>query len=245
MATINQGTDDTCVFLIDDHPAVREAVRDTIEVEENVTVCGEAATSDEAFRQIGDRTPDVSIVDISLADAHGLDLIQNVDGQYPDVESVVFSQYSEEAYAERAIRAGASGYVMKSEPPEQIVEAIRSVEEGELYLSQRMSSRLLNKVAAGHASDSGPVTDDLTDREMAVVQMLGQGYSVQDIQDRLNLARKTIETYRRQAKEKLGFDNVSELLQYAVKWHHTQGPGQETIAPPSPPSEEETSLGKS
>lgn len=238
MSAPTRTTDVTSVFLIDDHPAVREAVRDTIEMEDDVTVCGEAATSDEAFRQIEELSPDVAIVDISLTDAHGLDLIQNMAAQYPDVESVVFSKYNERVYAERAIRAGASGYVMKSKPTDHILKAIRSVENGELYLSQSMASRLLNKVATGRDADSEVATDALTDREMAVFQMLGQGYSVDEIKERLNLARKTIESYRRRAKEKLELDDVSKLLQYAVKWTHTQGPGEKTIPVPAVSSEE-------
>ena len=238
MSTSTKTNDETTVFLTDDHPAVRAAVRDTIAVEEDVTVCGEAPTADESFRKIEARAPDVAIVDISLTDAHGLDLVQNVEAQHPDVESIVFSKYNERVYAERAIRAGASGYVMKSEPTNHIVKAIRAVEVGELYLSQHMASRLLNKVASGQATDSTSPTDDLTDREMAVFQMLGQGHSVEDIKDRLNLARKTIETYRRRAKEKLGFEKVSGLLQYAVKWTHSQGPGEERTAVPAASSEE-------
>jgi DNA-binding NarL/FixJ family response regulator len=136
---------------------------------------------------------------------------------------VVFSMYDEDVYAERAIRAGASGYLMKSEPTENIVEAVRSAHEGEVYLSRKMSSRILNKVAMGQSSEPCFAIDELTDREMAVFQMLGQGYSVQEIQDRLSLSRKTIETYRRRAKEKLGYDTVSELLQYAVQWTYGQG----------------------
>jgi DNA-binding NarL/FixJ family response regulator len=207
-------------------------------LEEGLSVCGEAATADEAFQQIEAQRPDVAIIDISLTDAHGLALIQNVEAQYPDVESIVFSKYNERVYAERAIRAGASGYVMKGKPTNHIVKAIRRVNEGELYLSTRMAARLLNKAATGQASDSSPATDVLTDREMEVFQMLGQGYSVEEIQHRVSLARKTIETYRRRAKEKLGFETVSELLQYAVKWTHTQGPGKETISAPTESSAE-------
>jgi DNA-binding NarL/FixJ family response regulator len=165
----------------------------------------------------------VAIVDISLNDAHGLDLVQNVRAQYPEVRVVVFSMYDENVYAERAIRAGAAGYLMKSEPTKNIVEAIRSAHEGEVYLSRKMSSRILNKVAMGRTAEPSFAIDELTDREMAVFQMLGQGYSVQEIQDRLSLSRKTIETYRRRAKEKLGFETVSELLQYAVQWTYGQG----------------------
>jgi DNA-binding NarL/FixJ family response regulator len=112
---------------------------------------------------------------------------------------------------------------MKSEPTERVVEAIRAAHDGELYLSREMSSRILNKVAMGRTSKASSPLDELTDREMSVFQMLGQGYNVEEIQDRLSLARKTIETYRRQAKEKLGFDSVPELLQYAVQWTYGQG----------------------
>lgn len=211
------------VYMVDDHPAIREAIRDTIESTMDIEICGESSSSGEAFRMIEDLKPDVAIVDISLKDAHGLDLVQNVRAQYPEVRMIVFSMYEENVYAERAIRAGASGYLMKSEPTKNIVEAIRSAHEGEVYLSRKMSSRILNKVAMGRTSEPSFAIDELTDREMAVFQMLGQGYSVQEIQDRLSLSRKTIETYRRRAKEKLGFDTVSELLQYAVQWTYGQG----------------------
>lgn len=223
MSTNDRSTDHIRVYMVDDHPAIREAIRDTIEGTIDMEICGESSTSDEAFRDIEEMEPDVAIVDISLNDAHGLDLVQNVRAQYPEVRIIVFSMYDENVYAERAIRAGAAGYLMKSEPTKNIVEAIRSANDGEVYLSQKMSSRILNKVAMGRTSEPSFAIDELTDREMAVFQMLGQGYSVQEIQDRLSLSRKTIETYRRRAKEKLGFDTVSELLQYAVQWTYGQG----------------------
>lgn len=234
----SRSNDHIHVFLVDDHPAIREAIRDTISGTMDMEICGEASTSDEAFRTIEKKRPDVAIIDISLNDAHGLDLVQNVRAQYPDVKMVVFSMYDENVYAERAIRAGASGFLMKSEPTKTIIEAIRSVDRGEVYLSRRMASRILNKVAMGRSAEPSFAIDDLTDREMAVFQMLGQGYSVQDIQERLNLSRKTIETYRRRAKEKLGFDTVSELLQYAVQWTYGQGThGRDADVPtPRPPA---------
>lgn len=226
------------VFLVDDHPAIREAVADTIDGTMDMTICGQASSSDEAFRMIEKLQPDVAIVDISLNDAHGLDLVQNVRAQHQDVKMIVFSMYDENVYAERAIRAGASGYLMKSEPTKSVIDAIRGVHRGEVYLSRRMASRILNKVAMGRSSEPSFAIDELTDREMAVFQMLGQGYSVQDIQERLSLSRKTIETYRRRAKEKLGFDTVSELLQYAVQWTYgqgTHGPESE-MQTPTPPA---------
>ena len=228
MTSPDRSTNHIRVFIVDDHPAIREAIRDTIEGTIDMEICGEASSSDDAFREIEELQPDVAIVDISLNDAHGLDLVQNVRSQHPEVRMVVFSMYDENVYAERAIRAGASGYLMKSEPTKNIVEAIRSVHDGEVYLSRRMASRILNKVAMGRSSEPSFAIDELTDREMAVFQMLGQGYSVQEIQDRLSLSRKTIETYRRRAKEKLGYDTVSELLQYAVQWTYSQGSSRVT-----------------
>lgn len=202
-----------------------------------MVVCGEAGSSDEAFHQIEELNPDVAIVDISLEDAHGLDLIQNLQAQFPAVDTVVFSKYDEEAYAERAIRAGASGYVMKSKSPGSVVDAIRSVRDGELYLSAHMSTKILNKVAdRSSTGQPEPAVDALTDRELAVFQMLGQGYGIETIKDRLNLARKTVETYRRQAKKKLGFDSMSDLLQYAVEWTHKQSTEQEPSVTTDPSS---------
>ena len=223
-------TDHIRVFLVDDHPAIREAIADTIDQTIDMDICGETSSADEAFHMVEEEKPDVAIVDISLDDGHGLDLVQNIRAQYPDVKMIVFSMYDENVYAERAIRAGASGYLMKSEPTQSMLKAIRRVNDGEVYLSRRMSSRILNKVAMGRSSSPSFPIDDLTDREMAVFQMLGQGYSIKDIQERLNLTRKTIETYRRRAKEKLGFDTVSELLQYAVQWTYGQGT-DDTVQP--------------
>jgi DNA-binding NarL/FixJ family response regulator len=236
-----KGSDRIRVLLVDDHPAIREAVADTINGTMDMEVCDEASSSDGAFRKVEKLEPDVAIVDISLEDAHGLDLVQNIRSQYPDVKMIVFSMYDENVYAERAIRAGASGYLMKAEPTKRLIEAIRSINRGEVYLSRRMASRILNKVAMGRTSEPNFAIDELTDREMAVFQMLGEGHSVQDIEDRLNLSRKTIETYRRRAKEKLGFDTVSELLQYAVQWTYGQGThGRDSEHPsPKPPAEKE------
>ncbi len=211
------------ILIVDDHPAVREALADTIEGKMDMDLVGQASSADEAFRMVEKLQPTVAVVDISLEDSHGLDLVQNIRAQHPDVQVVVFSMYDEGVYAERAIRAGASGYLMKSEPTQSVMEAIRNVHRGEVHLSRQMASHILNKVAMGRSSGPSFAIDELTDREMAVFQMLGEGFSVQEITDRLSLSRKTIETYRRRAKEKLGFDSVAELLQYAVQWTYSQG----------------------
>lgn len=229
MSSESRATDHIRVFLVDDHPAILEAIRDRIEETIDIEVCGEAGSSEKAFRQIEELEPDVAIVDISLEDAHGLDLVQNVRAQHPDIQVMVFSMYDEMVYAERAIRAGASGYLMKSEPTDDLIEAIRVVNDGEVFLSRNMASRILNKVARGESSEPSFPIDELTDRELAVFQMLGEGYSIEEIQDRLNLARKTIETYRRRAKEKLDFESVSKLLQYAVQWASAPGAGAKSL----------------
>ena len=211
------------VIIVDDHPAIREALANTISDSMDMALCGQASSADMAFKIAREMPPDVAVVDISLEDAHGLDLVQNLQAQYPHIQVVIFSMYDESVYAERAIRAGAAGYVMKSESTQNVAEAIRSVAQGEIYLSRRMASRILSKVTTGRSKKPGFAIDELTDREMAVFQMLGKGHSVEDIADRLNLSRKTIETYRRRAKEKLGFDGVTELLQYAIQWTYGQG----------------------
>jgi DNA-binding NarL/FixJ family response regulator len=208
----------TKVFIVDDHPAVREALTASINSKIDMRVTGESGTAKKALRQMERHEPDIVVVDISLEDAHGLDLVEEIRSRFSDIRVVVFSMYDESVYAERAIRAGASGYVMKSEPTENVVSAIQSVSEGDVYLSQRMSSRILSKVIRQQDYAFSSATEQLTDREMTVFQKLGQGESVRDIADELGLSRKTVETYRRRAKEKLGFDTVDELLQYAVQW---------------------------
>lgn len=230
--------DRTRVFVIDDHPAIREALATTINSKVDMRLIGESGSAHQALRQIERNVPDVVIVDISLDDAHGLDLVDEIRERFPNVRIIVFSMYDESVYAERAIRAGASGYIMKSEPTQNVVNAIQSVSDGEVYLSRRMSSRILSKVIRQQDYQLGSATEKLTDREMTVFRMLGEGHSVRDIAGDLDLSRKTIETYRRRAKEKLGFETVAELLQYAVQWAYGREDDQQERGhmPPQPPS---------
>jgi len=219
------------VLIVDDHPAIREALRSAIDSRVGMRVNGEAESAQRALELIARRRPDIAIIDISLSDAHGLDLIAAIRDAHPSVRMLVFSMYDEGVYAERAIRAGASGYLMKRESTERVTEAIQSINKGEVFLSRRMASRILSKVIRQDEYSLASATEDLTDREMAVFQMLGEGHSMRDIASELDLSRKTIETYRRRAKEKLGFDTVSELLQYAVQWSYGRGelnPGDES-----------------
>lgn len=211
------------VLVVDDHPAVRDALSEAIRSKLDLQLVGEVDSANAAFEALARERPDVAVVDVVLGDADGLDLVQNLRAQYPDLAVVIFSMYDETIYAERALRAGASGYLMKSAPTQEVIEGIRSVARGDIYLSRSMSSRMLSKLAGG-AKPAGPGVslDDLTDRELSVFQMMGQGYSVEKIAQRLNLSRKTVETYRRRAKEKMGFDTVTELLQFAIRWTYGQ-----------------------
>ena len=219
-------------FLVDDHPAILEAIRTRIDDTLDIDIAGVATSSAQAFREIEERSPDTAVVDISLDDAHGLDLVQNLQSQCPEIQIVVYSMYDEMVYAERSIQAGASGYLMKDQPTDHLIDALRTVDEGEVYLSQRMASQILKKVARGESAEPKFPIEDFTDRELAVFQMLGEGCSIEEIQDRLNLARKTVETYRRRAKEKLGFESVSKLLQFAVQWASAPGSGQQGVHAP-------------
>lgn len=210
------------VVIIDDHPAIAEALESVIKVQMGMELCGHALTAEEGLSLVAKLKPDVAVVDISLSDAHGLDLVQNLRIQVEDVHVVVYSMYDDKVYAERALRAGASGYLMKSEPMHHVVSAIRTVAGGDVYVSRSMASRILSKVALGRTSNPMFEVDELTDREMAVFQMLGEGTPVDVITDKLNLSRKTVETYRRRVKEKLGLDSIEELLQYAIEWKHSR-----------------------
>jgi len=206
------------VFVVDDHPAIREALIAAIDSKIDMRVVGESATARQTLQKLEQTASDVAVVDISLEDAHGLDLVEELRSRFPELRIVVFSMYDESVYAERAIRAGASGYVMKSAPTERVVLAIQAVHGGEVYLSRRMSSRILSKAIRTQDYAFRSTAEQLTDRELTVFKRMGEGKSVRDIADELDLSRKTVETYRRRAKEKLGFESVDELLQYAVQW---------------------------
>ena len=218
------------IIVVDDHPAVRDAVAHAVDARDGMAVVGEAGSAAEAFEVVRRTAPDVAVVDISLGDAHGLDVVQTLRAERPGLAVVVFSMYDEAVYAERSLRAGAMAYVRKSEPTSAVTDAIRSAAAGDIYLGRRAASRILARVALG-GSPSGDGAapsvglDDLTDREMAVFQLLGQGRAPDDIAAHLNLSRKTVETYRRRAKEKLGLGSVTELLQFSIRWTYAQGAG--------------------
>lgn len=209
-------------MIVDDHPAIRDALAAVIADSSDLALCAEAESGEQVFRAVEQFNPDVAVVDIALPDTHGLDLIANLLARYPDLRVVVFSVYDERVYAERAVRAGALGYVMKREPVHEVLEAIRCASRGEIYLSRGMASRIVTRAALRRSTQPASPTDLLTDREIAVLQLLGEGNSVENIAERLHLSRKTVETHRRNAKEKLDLDTVNELLLFAVRWTDAQ-----------------------
>ncbi|MFW5973115.1 MAG: response regulator transcription factor [Bacteroidota bacterium] len=213
------------VLVVDDHPAIRDAIKEAVNTTIDVQVVGEAGSAREALQALDKQQPDVAIVDLSLKDGHGLNLIQSIRSQYSGVRVIVFSMHDENVYAERAIRAGAHGYLMKCESVQTIVDAIRSVRQGDIYLSRRMATKILGSVSTGRTASSCFPVDELTEREMTVFQMLGQGYTVEDIMQSLKISRKTVETHRRRIKEKFDLGTVGEVLQFAVQWTHAEQNG--------------------
>jgi DNA-binding NarL/FixJ family response regulator len=206
------------VLLVDDHPAIRQALADWIDGALGIDICGEAGSAEEARQLISELRPDVVVVDLALEDAHGLGVVEFIQEEHPSTRALVFSMYDENVYAERAIRAGASGYLMKTEAVDSVIEAIRRVANGEIFLSPAMAAQLLSAIARGRASGPTFAIDELTEKELAVFRMLGQGLDIDAITDRMQLRKKTVEGYRRSAKDKLGFETVSELLQFAMQW---------------------------
>lgn len=210
------------LLIIDDHPPIRYAISALVAQEPDIEVSAEAGSAEEAFALLGRTHPDVAIVDLLLKDVHGLDLVAFINTHHPETRVLVYSMYDEFSFAERALRSGASGYVMKTEPMVRIIDAIRSVARGDIFLSSSASTYLLGKLSARNA----PIVtgfDGLTDRELEVLQLVGDGCTMKDIASRLHVSYKTVETYRRRAKKKLGLSSMAELVQQAIRWRERQG----------------------
>ncbi|MCA9110772.1 MAG: response regulator transcription factor [Planctomycetaceae bacterium] len=207
----------TRVFLVEDHPFVRDGLRSRIDRQEDMEVCGEAEDVPSAITAIGDQSPDVAIVDLSLKSGNGLDLITRLSEKKSNVRVIVASMHDENIYAERVVKAGAMGYVHKQEASTRIVEAIRQVVRGKLYVSDELHDRLMRR-AIHEEEQSGDSVDQLTDRELQVFERIGAGHTVKEIANALSLSPKTIETYRDRIRKKLNLDSSTRLMHYAVKW---------------------------
>ena len=204
------------IIIVDDHPIVRQGLAELINHENDLVVCGQAEGALDAMEVIKDLEPDIVIVDISLKDISGLELIKDIRVRYPQTPVLVLSMHDESLYAERSLRAGAKGYIMKQEATGKVVTAIRKVLMGELYISDRMTARMVDRLVGG-VSESSPI-NALSDRELEVFDMLGQGHGTRYISEKLHLSIKTIETYRAHIKRKLNLSDATELIQHAVQW---------------------------
>ena len=206
------------VLIVDDHPPVREALALRIARQPDLAVCGEAADVGEALRLLADTRPDVAVVDITLRSGDGIDLIKRIKDRDDHVRVLVWSMHGESLYAERALRAGALGYVNKDQATGTIVEAIRRVRDGKVWLSEAMSERLLRRAVGGGQCVLRSPVDALADRELEVFRLIGRGVKTAEIADRLHLSVKTVETYRDRIRHKLGLADGTRLAHYATQW---------------------------
>lgn len=206
------------VFLVEDHPITREGLTQLINYQDDFQVCGSAGTVALALGGIDSFQPDLVIVDVTLPDGHGIELVKDIKARHPDLRVLVLSMHDEVLYAERAIRAGASGYIMKQEPTVAVLAAARQILSGKTYLSPRLQERVLERFAAGISAPVESEIERLTDRELEVFELIGRGRGTREIAQHLRLSVSTVETHRAHLKEKLELDSATELVRRAVEW---------------------------
>jgi DNA-binding NarL/FixJ family response regulator len=213
----------TRILLVDDHPLVREWLANLINEEPDFEVCGQTGTAREALGLIETLSPRIVVVDISLDGSSGLELIKDVKATHPKVDMIVLSMHDEMLYAERVMRAGAAGYIMKREATRKVLDAIRTVIQGGLYFSNAVNAMLAQKLVQG-AGDQSVSIGSLSDRELEVFQLLGRGYNTRQISGQMNVGFKTVHAYCGRIKEKLNLANINELVFHAIRWHESQQP---------------------
>jgi len=207
------------VLIVDDHPIVREGLAQMIRREPDLAVCGQAEDAQTALQMIQALKPDIIIVDISLHGPDGLDLLKSVRAKDPGLPVLVLSMHDESIYAERSLRAGANGYIMKQEATENVLVALRRILNHEVYVSPQVANKMLQRlVSARTAHGKHSALDELSDRELEVLRLMGEGLGTRQIADALHLSVKTVESYQAHLKEKLALKNSRELVQYAVQW---------------------------
>jgi DNA-binding NarL/FixJ family response regulator len=223
------------VLIVDDHPIVRQGLRRMIEPEPDLVVCGEVQTEREARAAIRALAPDVVIVDISLAQGDGLELVRDVHAQRPELPMLVLSMHDELIYAERLLAAGASGYIMKQAASDQLLIALRKVLVGETYLSESLAGNL-GRIDSGGAGFSADPIDRLSNRELQVLSLIGRGLSSREAAEALGLSVKTVETHRQSLKRKLNLATNAQLLQYAINWYASRStpPASTAAGEPDP-----------
>ena len=205
------------VFIVDDHPLLRQGLALLINRERDLAVCGEAEEAQTAMRDITAKMPDILIADISLNGPDGLDLLKNLRTLYPSLPVLILSMHDESIYAERALRARANGYIMKQEATEKVLVAVRRILSGDIYLSDRMANKLLHQYISGASADMNSRLSSLSDRELEVFRLIGEGRSTRQIAEKLHLSIKTVETYQAHIKDKLSLHSGRELVQHAIQ----------------------------
>jgi DNA-binding NarL/FixJ family response regulator len=210
------------ILLVDDHPLVREGLVNLISQQADLQICGEATNEPQALELIRTAQPHVAIVDISLENGSGIELIKSIKAMFPAVTVLVLSMHDESLYAERALRAGARGYVMKREAAKKVIEAIRCVLAGQLYVSDKIAALMAEKFVEGRPAANASPLEQLSNRELEVFQLLGLGHNTRQIADHLHVGFKTVQAYCARIKEKLKLANATELLREAIRWHESQ-----------------------
>jgi DNA-binding NarL/FixJ family response regulator len=206
------------VLIVDDHPLFRERLAQLVESEPDLSVCGATETAQEAIELIRTTAPHLAIVDITLETSSGLELVKSIRALSLDVPVLVLSMHDERVYAERSLRAGATGYITKNQDAGQVVAAIRRVLNGAIYLSEEMTASVLKNLATSGNKNTARSVDRLTDRELQVLDLIGRGLSTRDIAESLQLGIATVDSYRARIKEKLDLRNGTELQYFAIRW---------------------------
>ncbi|MGO8674300.1 MAG: response regulator [Limisphaerales bacterium] len=215
--------DRTKVLLVDDHPLVRNAMKETLAREPDLAVCGEAEDRDGTLAAIEASRPDLAIVDLGLKNSDGIRLIQDIHDRYPKMVMLVLSMHDELLYAERAIRAGANGYISKQEAPSKIMQAVRTVLSGEIYWGEKVAAQVASKVARSARHPNNLPDNVLSERELQVFELIGSGAPTTGIAAMLHIDVSTVETYRTRIKEKMNLKDAGELLQAAIRWNVAKG----------------------
>jgi DNA-binding NarL/FixJ family response regulator len=210
------------ILIVDDHPMMRQGLAQLINNESDLTVCCEAENAHQALDAVNSNPPDLVLADITLPDKNGLELIKDIHVMQPALAVLVISMHDESLYAERVLRAGGRGYIMKQEGGKKLMEAIRQVLNGQIYVSEKMSARILELFSGRRPDSAQSPVENLTDREFEVFQLIGQGKGTRQIADKLHLSVKTVEVHRVNIKAKLKLESASELIRFAVRWLETQ-----------------------
>lgn len=213
------------ILIVDDHPMMRQGLAQLLGAEQDLTVCGEAENAGAALDAVRALKPDLVLADISLPGKNGLELIKDFQVLQPGLPVLIISMHDESLFAERVLRAGGRGYIMKQEGGKKLMQAIRQVLEGKIYVSEKISGGILEALSGSHASTEGSTMEKLTDRELEVFQLIGQGKGTRDIAEKLHLSVKTIDVHRANIKTKLKLNSASELVRYAVRWAESQSAG--------------------